>query len=154
MTPEIGKKSPDFSLPREDGTTVSLADFAGKALVVFFYPRANTSGCTTEALGFSAALPEFEAANTAVIGVSKDSIAQQLKFRDKHGLTVPLLSDENGTMCEDFGVWQEKQMYGKTHMGIVRSTFLIGPDGTIRHIWPKVRVPGHVEEVLDAVKAL
>ena len=143
-----------FALPRDGGETVSLPDFKGKNLVVFFYPRDNTSGCTAEATGFTVKKPEFEAANTVVIGVSKDSVASHEKFREKHALKIPLLSDENGDMCETFGVWKDKKMYGRTFKGIERSTFLIDADGVFRQIWRKVRVPGHVEEVLAAAQAL
>lgn len=151
---EIGKKSPNFSLPRDGGDTVSLAEFRGRNLVIFFYPRDNTSGCTAEAVGFTVKLPEFEAAKTAVIGVSKDSVRSHENFRDKQALKMPLLSDKDGDMCESFGVWTDKKLYGKTYKGIERSTFLIDADGVIRQIWRKVRVPGHVEEVLAAAQAL
>ena len=151
---DIGEKAPNFSLPRDGGTTVTNADFAGKALVLFFYPRDDTSGCTKESIGFSQAQAEFRAAGAEVVGVSKDSVASHDKFVAKHGLTVPLISDENGSLSEDLGVWKEKSMYGKTFMGIERSTFLIDGEGVIRKVWRKVKVPGHVEEVLEAVKAL
>jgi peroxiredoxin Q/BCP len=151
---EIGKKAPTFTLPRDGGETVSLSDFKGKNLVIFFYPRDNTSGCTTEAIGFTAKLPEFEAAGTAVIGVSKDSVKSHEKFRDKQALKMPLLSDAEGEMCEDFGVWKDKKLYGKTYKGIERSTFLIDGEGIIRQVWRKVRVPGHVEDVLTAAQEL
>lgn len=151
---EIGKKSPNFNLPRDGGDQVRLSDFAGQKLVIFFYPRANTSGCTKEAVGFSQAMQAFSDADTAVIGVSRDSIKTLQNFRDKHDLMVPLLSDKDGTMCEDFGVWREKKMYGKTHMGIVRSTVLLDQGGTVRQVWDKVKVPGHVEAVLSAAQDL
>lgn len=152
--PEIGKKSPTFSLPRDGGTTVSLSDFKGTNLVIFFYPRDNTSGCTAQATGFTVKLPDFEAANTAVIGVSKDSVRKHENFRDKHALKMPLLSDQDGDVCETFGVWKDKKLYGRTFKGIERSTFLIDAEGVVRRIWRKVRVPGHVEEVLAAAQAL
>lgn len=152
--PEIGKKSPNFSLPRDGGDTVNLSDFKGKNLVIFFYPRDNTAGCTTEAVGFTVKLPDFEAANTAVIGVSKDSVRAHENFRDKQALKMPLLSDAEGDMCETFGVWKDKKMYGKTYKGIERSTFLIDADGVIRQVWRKVKVPSHVEDVLAAARAL
>ena len=154
MKLEVGAAAPEVSLPRDGGETVSLGDFAGRKIVLFFYPRDNTSGCTREAIAFSELAKDFGAADTVVLGVSKDSVASHEKFRDKQGLTVPLLSDAEGDVCERFGVWVEKKMYGKTHMGIERSTFLIGSDGRIARIWRKVKVPGHAEEVLDAVKAL
>lgn len=152
--PDIGEKAPKFDLPRDGGTTLGSADFAGKTLVLFFYPRDDTSGCTRESIGFSQAREAFEAEGAVVVGVSKDSVASHDKFVAKHDLSVPLLSDEHGSLCEDLGVWKQKSMYGKTFMGIERSTFLIDGGGVIRKVWRKVKVPGHVEEVLDAVKAL
>lgn len=151
---DIGEKAPNFSLPRDGGTTMTNADFAGKALVLFFYPRDDTSGCTKESIGFSQAQAAFRAAGADVVGVSKDSVESHDKFVAKHGLTVPLISDKTGSLCEDFGVWKEKSMYGKTFMGIERSTFLIDREGVIRNVWRKVKVPGHVEAVLEAVQAL
>lgn len=149
---EPGDPAPDFALPRDGGETVRLSDFAGRQVVLYFYPRDDTSGCTREALEFTAAAGEFAAAGAVVLGASKDSVAKHERFRDKHGLGVALLSDAEGDLCERYGVWVAKTMYGKTRMGIERSTFLIGPDGRIRRIWRKVRVPGHVEEVLAAVR--
>lgn len=143
-----------FSLPRDGGETVSLSDFKGKNLVIFFYPRDNTKGCTTEAIGFTVRLPDFEAANTTVIGVSKDSVRSHENFRDKQALKMPLLSDAEGDMCETFGVWKDKKLYGKTYKGIERSTFLIDAEGVVRQVWHKVKIPGHVEEVLAAAQAL
>ncbi len=151
---EISQPAPDFTLPSTDGGDVTLSSLKGQKVVLFFYPRDNTSGCTKEAQGFSANRDAFAAEGTAVFGLSKDSLASHEKFVTKRELTVPLLSDENGSACEDYGVWQEKAMYGKKYMGIVRSTFLISEDGTIAKIWEKVKVPGHVEEVLEAVRAL
>jgi peroxiredoxin Q/BCP len=151
---EAGASAPAVTLPRDGGGEVSLADFAGRKVVLYFYPKDDTSGCTTEALGFSAAMADFEAAGATVIGVSKDSVKSHDKFRDKHGLGVILASDEHGDVTERYGAWVEKSMYGKKYMGIERSTFLIGPDGKIARIWRKVKVPGHVEEVLAAVRAL
>lgn len=150
---EPGAAAPSFTLKRDGGETLSLSDFGGKPLVLFFYPKADTSGCTTEAIAFSALKSDFAAAGAEVAGISKDPVEKQEKFRDKHELTVPLLSDDQD-VCERYGTWVEKKMYGKTFMGIERSTFLIGPDGRIARIWRKVKVPGHAEEVLDAVKAL
>jgi peroxiredoxin Q/BCP len=149
-----GAPAPDFTLPRDGGGTVSLADLRGKTVVMFFYPRDDTSGCTKESIAFSEHLAAFEAAGATVLGVSKDSVKSHDKFRDKHDLKVALLSDEEGDLCERCGVWKEKNMYGKTYMGIERTTVLIGADGTVLRVWPKVKVPGHVEEVLDAVRAL
>lgn len=146
--------SPDFTLPQDGGDPVTLSALRPAPVVLFFYPRDNTPGCTTEAQGFTALKAEFEAVGAQVYGISKDSLASHAKFRDKKDLTIPLLSDEEGTTCEDFGVWKEKSMYGKTFMGIERSTFLIDGTGAIVREWRKVKVKGHVEEVLDAVKAL
>ena len=150
----LGKPAPSFSLPRDGGGTVSLDDFSGKPVVLYFYPKDDTPGCTKEAVGFSQAKAEFEASGAVVIGVSKDSVAKHDKFVAKHDLDVILGADEDGTTCEAYGVWVEKQMYGKTYMGIERATFLIGADGKLLQEWRKVRVPGHVEAVLEAVKAL
>lgn len=149
-----GDKAPEFSLPRDGGDTVQLSDYAGRALVIFFYPRDDTSGCTKEAVAFTGLLSEFEDAGAAVIGVSKDTVQKHEKFVAKHGLGMPLLSDAESDMCETYGTWKEKSMYGKTYMGIERTTFLITADGTIARIWRKVKVPGHAEEVLDCLKSL
>ena len=149
---EVGQPAPNVSLPRDGEGTVSLADLSGKSVVLFFYPRADTSGCTKEAVAFTGLKSEFDAANTVVIGVSKDPVKKLDKFRDKHGLDVILLSDEEGDVCERYGVWVEKSMYGKTYMGIERSTFLIGADGAVQEIWRKVKVPGHAEAVLEAAQ--
>ena len=146
--------APDFTLPRDGGETVTLSDLRGSAVVLFFYPRDDTSGCTTESIGFSEALQEFAEAGAKVFGISKDSVKSHDKFVAKHGLTTVMLSDENGTTCEDYGVWKEKKMYGKTFMGIERSTFLIDAEGRIAKAWRKVKVPGHVAEVLEAARAL
>ena len=153
-TVEAGKSAPAISLPRDGGGIVDLADFSGRNVVVFFYPRDDTSGCTKEAIGFTEAGADFVAANTTVIGISKDSVASHDKFREKHGLGVILASDSEGDVCERYGVWREKSMYGKKFMGIERSTFLIGADGHVRQVWRKVKVPGHVDEVLAAARAL
>ena len=152
--PVIGEKAPMFTLPRDGGGSVSLADYAGRTVVLYFYPRDNTPGCTKESIGFSEKADEFEAAGAAIIGVSKDSVASHDKFVAKHDLDITLVSDESGTLCEDMGVWVEKNMYGKKFMGIERATFVIDADGVIREIWRKVKVPGHVDAVMDAVKAL
>ena len=151
---DISQTAPDFTLPRDGGGEIQLSQLKGGPVVLFFYPRDETSGCTKEALAFTALLPEFEAAGATVLGLSKDSIAKHDKFRDKHSLAMPLLSDEHGSACEDYGVWKEKSMYGKTFFGIERSTFLIAADGTVAQVWRKVKVPGHAEEVLEAVRAL
>lgn len=152
--PDLGAPAPAFSLPATGGETISLTDYKGQAVVLFMYPRDDTSGCTKEAVGFSAALDAFRTAGAEVLGLSKDSMASHDKFAAKHELTMPLLSDENDDTVEAYGAWKEKKMYGKTFMGIERSTFLIDGEGVLRGIWRKVKVPGHVEEVLAAVKAL
>lgn len=148
-----GSRAPDFDLPTDTGR-VSLAALKGKTVVLFFYPKDDTPGCTTESVGFSQAKAEFEKAGAVVIGVSKDTAAKHGKFRAKHGLTVELGSDADSDVIERYGAWQEKSLYGRKYMGIDRSTFLIGPDGLIRQVWRKVKVPGHVEEVLGAAKSL
>ena len=152
--PEISEYAPDFTLPVSGGGEVTLSAHKGTPVVLFFYPRDDTPGCTKEAIGFSADLAAFEAAGAKVFGISRDTIAKHDKFAAKHDLTVPLLSDEAGHVTESYGVWVEKNMYGKKSMGIERATYLIGADGTIAQIWRKVKVPGHVEAVLDAVRAL
>ncbi|MFT6105177.1 MAG: peroxiredoxin Q/BCP [Paracoccaceae bacterium] len=149
-----GAAAPDFTLPRDGGATVSLSDLKGKKVVLFFYPKDDTSGCTKEAIGFTAHLEAFATAGTVVMGLSKDSVNKHDKFRDKHGLGMALLSDEESDVCERYGTWKEKSMYGKTYMGIERTTVLIGTDGTIVKVWSKVKVPGHVEAVLEAVQAM
>jgi peroxiredoxin Q/BCP len=150
----VGEKAPAFKLPRDGGGTVSLADFNGKALVLYFYPRADTPGCTRESIDFSKLKPQFSRAGAEVLGVSADPVAAQDKFKNKHALTVALGSDETHKMLQAYGAWGKKSMYGKSFMGIIRMTVLIGPDGRIARIWPKVRVDGHAAEVLAAAKAL
>ncbi|MGX1196620.1 thioredoxin-dependent thiol peroxidase [Parvibaculum sp. MBR-TMA-1.3b-4.2] len=152
--PPEGKKAPAFSLPADDGSTVKLKDLAGQKVVIYFYPKDNTPGCTTEAIAFSALKKQFDKAGTVVLGVSKDSIQKHCNFRDKHDLTVRLISDEDGTMIDAYGAWQEKSLYGRKFMGIVRSTLLLDEKGVVRRVWPKVKVKGHAEEVLEAAKAL
>lgn len=154
VTLEPGDAAPTISLPRDGGDTVTLSDYAGKTIVLYFYPRDDTPGCTQEAIGFTEMGDAFAKAGAVVLGVSKDTVAKHEKFRDKHSLGVTLLSDSEGDVCERYGVWVEKNMYGKKSMGIERATFLIDGDGKIARIWRKVKVPGHVEEVLEAVKAL
>ena len=152
MTLSIGDKAPDFSMPSDGGGTVSLSDFAGRHLVLYFYPKDDTPGCTKEAIGFTESKAEFDGLNTSILGISKDTPAKHDKFIAKHGLKVGLGSDESGEMIESYGVWVEKNMYGKKYMGIERATYLIGPDGTILEIWRKVRVKDHVAAVLTAVQ--
>ncbi|MGR3468926.1 MAG: thioredoxin-dependent thiol peroxidase [Shimia sp.] len=149
---DIGTQAPDFTLPRDGGGTVSLSELRGKTVVLYFYPKADTSGCTKQASGFTAHMAAFESAGAVILGVSKDPVAKLDKFKAKHDLSVTFLSDEESDVCERYGVWKEKSMYGKTYMGIERTTFLIDPEGNIAQAWPKVRVPGHVEKVLEAVQ--
>ena len=151
---DVGDKAPNFKLPGDDGSTVSLADFKGRKLVVYFYPRADTPGCTRESIDFSKLRAAFTKADTDVIGVSADPVKAQEAFKKKHKLSVGLLSDETHAMLETYGAWGKKSMYGKTFMGITRMTYLVGPDGRIAQVWPKVKVDGHAAEVLAAVKAL
>ena len=152
-TPAAGDAAPAFTLNGDAGP-ISLADFAGKKLVLYFYPKDDTPGCTTEGKDFSAHLGAFAAADTQIVGVSRESAASKAKFRAKHGLTIGLGADADGAVTERFGVWVEKSMYGKTYMGIERSTFLIGRDGKVARVWPKVKVAGHAAEVLAAAQAL
>ena len=151
---EVGSAAPDFALPDQDGHTVRLRDFAGRPLVLYFYPKDDTSGCTAEALDFSALAEDFAAAGAAVLGVSPDSVKSHVKFRDKHALAIPLASDEEKTVLEAFGVWVEKSMYGRKYMGVERTTVLVDKDGTIARVWPKVKVKDHAAAVLAAVEAL
>ena len=151
---EAGDAIPDVGLETPDGGSVRISDFAGQKVVLFFYPKASTPGCTTDSKDFSALLPEFEKAGAAVLGMSADSPKRQQNFITKQELTVDIASDESTAFLEKIGVWAEKKMYGKTYMGIIRSTFLIGPDGTVLKAWPKVKVKGHAEEVLAAVQAV
>lgn len=154
MSVEIGDKAPSFTLPADGGGKVSLKDFKGKPVVLYFYPKDDTSGCTAEACAFRDQLPDFSKLKTAVIGISRDSAASHDKFKTKYQLPFPLASDEDGKVCEAYGVWAEKSMYGRKYMGIERSTFLIDGNGMLRGVWRKVKVPGHVEAVLEAAKAL
>lgn len=155
MTADItaGTPAPDFTLPRDGGGEVSLSGLKGQQVVLYFYPKDDTPGCTKEGIAFSEAIEEFAAAGAVVIGVSKDTAAKHDKFIAKHELKVILASDAEGTTCEDYGVWVEKNMYGKKYMGIERATFLIGADGVVRQVWRKVKVPGHSDAVLEAVRA-
>lgn len=152
--PAEGAKAPAFKLPADDGSEVTLKSLAGKKVVLYFYPKDDTPGCTTEAIAFSALKKKFDAAGAVVLGVSKDTIEKHCKFRDKHGLTVRLLSDADGKMLEAYGVWGEKSLYGRKFMGISRTTFLIDGKGVVRRVWPKVKVNGHADEVLAAAKEL
>lgn len=152
--PAVGDKAPAISLPRDGGEMVNLSDFAGKNVVLYFYPKDDTPGCTKEAIGFTESVDAFAALDTVILGVSKDSLKKHDKFVAKHDLKIALLSDEEGDVCERYGTWVEKSMYGKTYMGIERATYLIDAKGNIAQAWRKVRVPGHVDTVLDAVRAL
>lgn len=150
---KTGSKAPAFSLPTDEGTTLSLKDLAGQKIVLYFYPKDDTPGCTTESCNFRDNLKELTKLNATVIGLSKDSVKSHAKFKAKFDLNFPLLSDEEGKTCEAYGVWVEKSMYGKKYMGIERSTFLIDENGKILNIWRKVSVDGHVDEVRAALKA-
>lgn len=151
---DIGDKAPAFSLPTDGGDPATLSALKGKSVVLYFYPRDDTPGCTTEAIDFSALIKDFDEAGAVVIGVSKDSVAKHGKFREKHELKVILGSDADGAIIAAYGAWVEKSMYGKKYMGIDRSTILIDGKGIIRQIWRKVKIKGHADEVLAAVKAL
>lgn len=148
--PDVGEKAPEFNMPTDGGEDVSLASLKGTSFVIYFYPKDNTPGCTTEAIEFSEKLEEFDKLGVKIIGVSKDSLKKHANFREKHGLKVILAADEDGATCEAFGVWVMKKNYGREYMGIERSTFLIDGDGVIRNVWRKVRVKGHVDAVLEA----
>lgn len=152
---DVGDALPDIAMETPDGGTVKPSDYAGKKLVLFFYPKDNTPGCTTEAKDFTALKGEFDAAGTELLGISKDSAKKHQNFIAKHNLTTPLATDaEEGGLSDALGIWAEKQMYGKTYMGMVRTTYLVGVDGKIAQVWNKVKVKGHAEEVLSAAKAL
>jgi thioredoxin-dependent peroxiredoxin len=150
----VGQSAPAFTLSRDDGGSVSLADFKGRKVVIYFYPKADTPGCTRESIDFSKLRPQFGKVGTDILGVSADPVKAQDAFKKKHGLKIGLLSDETHQLLEAYGAWGKKSMYGKTFMGIIRSTFLIGADGRIARIWPKVKVDGHAAEVLEAAKSL
>ncbi len=154
MSVELGNKAPDFTLPTDGNGSVSLSKLKGKKVVLYFYPKDDTSGCTAEACGFRDSFPDYSGAGAVVIGISKDSVASHDKFKKKHDLPFTLASDAGSDVCEKYGVWVEKSMYGRKYMGIERCTFLIDGSGTVRGSWRKVRVPGHVAEVLKAVRAL
>lgn len=153
-TPNVGDKAPDFSMPADGGGDVKLSDLKGKTVVLYFYPKDDTPGCTKEAIAFTANAAKFDKAGAVIVGVSKDSVAKHEKFKKKHDLSVTLGADEDGEVCEAYGVWVEKSMYGRKYMGIERSTFVIDGKGVIREAWRKVKVPGHAEDVLKAVEAL
>ena len=154
MSLEIGDKAPDFTLPTDGNGRVSLKELKGKTVILYFYPKDDTTGCTAQACGFRDALPNFAKTGATVIGLSKDSVASHDKFKKKYKLPFMLASDEDTAVAKRYGVWIEKSMYGRKYMGMDRSTFLIDGKGVIRGLWRKVKVPGHVDEVLKAVKAL
>ena len=154
MSVAVGDKAPDFSLPSDNGGKASLKALRGKTVVLYFYPKDDTSGCTAEACAFRDALPDFSKVKAEILGISRDSVASHAKFKTKFDLTFPLASDEDGKVCEAYGVWVEKSMYGRTYMGIERSTFLIDAKGVIRNVWRKVNVNGHAEAVLKAAAAI
>lgn len=151
---QAGEQFPDFTLPRDGGSTMSLADFKGRNLVIFLYPKDDTPGCTKESIEFTANIEAFDAVGADIIGLSKDSPDSHVKFIEKFELGMPLMSDESGELVETLGVWVEKNMYGRTYMGIMRTTFLIDGTGEIKRVWNNVKVDGHVADVLEAVKAL
>jgi peroxiredoxin Q/BCP len=151
---KAGAKAPAFRLPREDGSTVSLTDFKNRSLVLYFYPKADTPGCTKEAIDFSRLRAAFAKSGTAILGVSADPVPAQTKFKTKHQLTIALASDESTAMLQAYGAWGDKSMYGRKFLGVIRKTFLIDGQGRIAKVWPKVRVPGHAEEVLEAAQEL
>ena len=157
---EVGRKAPAFTLPDQDGAKHALKDLAGSPVILFFYPKDDTSGCTKEACQFRDQLPDFKKVKARVFGISPDSVESHRKFVDKHELNFTLLADaardgdENPKICLKYGVWQEKSMYGRKYMGVVRTTYLIGPDGKVAERWDKVKVPGHADAVLEAVRGL
>lgn len=154
MSLDLGDKAPDFTMPTDGGGEVSLSALKGKPVVLYFYPRDDTPGCTKEACGFRDAMPDFSALDATIIGVSRDTVAKHDKFKAKYDLPFTLGADDTGAVTEAYGVWVEKSMYGRKSMGIERATFLIDGEGTIRGVWRKVKVPGHVEAVLEAAKGL
>jgi peroxiredoxin Q/BCP len=151
---KLGAKAPDFTMPTDGGGKVSLKDLKGKTVVLYFYPKDDTPGCTKEACGFRDSLPDFSKIDATVIGVSKDSVAKHDKFKAKHDLPFTLASDEDGKVCAAYGTWVEKLLYGRKYMGIDRATFLIDKDGLLRAEWRKVKVPGHVDEVLKIARQM
>lgn len=154
MSVDVGDKAPSFTLPADGGGKVSLKDFKGQTVVLYFYPKDDTSGCTAEACAFRDALPDFSKVDAEIVGISKDPVKKHDKFKEKYELNFPLASDEDGAVCEAYGTWVEKSMYGRKYMGIERSTFLIDGKGVVRNVWRKVKVPGHADEVLKAAAAL
>jgi peroxiredoxin Q/BCP len=154
MTLKIGDKAPDFEMLNDFGAEITLSDYKGQSLLLYFYPKDNTSGCTKQACAFSDDIDVFEGLKCHVLGISKDGVDSHKHFKEKHGLKVDLASDENGSVCELYGVWKEKNMYGKKYMGIERTSFLIDRDGIIQEIWRKVKIDNHVNEVINRLKEL
>ena len=154
MSVEVGDKAPDFTLPTDGNGSITLSKLKGKKVVLYFYPKDDTSGCTAEACGFRDSLPDYSGTGAVVIGISKDSVASHDKFKKKHNLPFILASDAGSDVCEKYGTWVEKSMYGRKYMGIERCTFLLDKGGVVRGAWRKVKVSGHVAEVLDAARAL
>lgn len=154
MSIDVGDKAPAFTLPTDGGGEISLDDFRGTPVVLYFYPKDDTSGCTAEACAFRDSLPDFSKMKAEIVGISRDPVKKHDKFKEKYALNFPLASDEEGKVCEAYGTWVEKSMYGRKYMGIERATFLIDGKGVIRNVWRKVKVPGHAEEVLKAAQAL
>ena len=154
MSVEPGKKAPDFSAATDGGGKLKLSALRGQPVVLYFYPKDDTSGCTAQACGFRDQMPDFSKVGAQVVGVSRDTVEKHDKFKKKYGLSFPLVSDEDGRICEKYGTWVEKSLYGRKYMGIERTTFLIDATGTVARVWRKVKVPGHVAEVLAAVKDL
>ncbi|MGD9489778.1 MAG: thioredoxin-dependent thiol peroxidase [Calditrichaceae bacterium] len=151
---DVGKKAPDFILPNQEGKSVSLSSHRGKWVVLYFYPKDMTPGCTTEACNFQESLPDFKSIDAVILGISKDSVERHKKFANKHDLEFHLLSDDEGNVCETYGTWQLKKLYGREFMGIVRSTYLIDPDGVIAKVYPKVKVKEHHTELLNDIQSL
>jgi peroxiredoxin Q/BCP len=154
MSLKVGDKAPDFTLPTDGGGKIALKSLKGKAVVLYFYPKDDTSGCTAEACAFRDSFPDFSKVKAAIVGISRDSVQSHDKFKAKHDLPFTLASDEDGKVCEAYGTWVEKSMYGRKYMGIERATFLIDGKGVIRGIWRKVKVPGHAKEVLKEAAGL
>lgn len=154
MSLDVGDKAPDFTLPTDGGGTIQLSDLRGRNVVIYFYPKDDTPGCTKEACAFNDALPDFSGLDAEIVGISKDSPKKHDKFKEKYGLNFTLAADEDTEVIQTFGSWVEKSMYGRQYMGVDRSTFLIDKEGVVRGVWRKVKVPGHVDEVLEAARSL
>jgi thioredoxin-dependent peroxiredoxin len=152
--PDVGSEAPNFTLPRDGGETLTLSDLRGHPVILYFYPKDDTSGCTQEAIEFSQLKPQFEKLGARVVGMSPDPVKKHDKFKTKHELTIDLVADEDKAVIGAYGLWVEKSMYGRKYMGVERTTFLIGPDGRIARVWQKVKVPNHAAEVLEATRSL